>query len=252
MYKHPVGTIIYTIEPNDSLWLLAQRYNTTINAIIAANPKLDINYLRIGQPIYICPDNKKSYSLNNSTTERMNNATSSLRNQFHILWEQHVAWTRFTILSMVLNLPDLSFVTHRLLRNPKDFELALIPFYGTKSAAKFSNLLKNHIVIAVQLVKASIIGDTRSATAIEKSWYNNANEISMFLASINPYWSTDNWKKMFYNHLAMTKNEAVYMLTRNYSAGINEYDAIEKQALKMADVMADGILKQFPSINKPT
>jgi hypothetical protein len=48
------------------------------------------------------------------------------------------------------------------------------------------------------------------------------------------------------DHLAMTKSEAVDMLTKNYGAGINIYDEIEKQALKMADMMAKGIAKQFP------
>lgn len=32
----------------------------------------------------------------------------------------------------------------------------------------------------------------------------------------------------------------------NYAEGIKVYDKIEEQALKMADVMAKGIVKQFP------
>jgi len=43
----------------------------------------------------------------------------------------------------------------------------------------------------------------------------------------------------------MTKSEAVNILTNNYAQSITDYDEIEKQALKMADVMADGIVKQF-------
>ena len=43
------------------------------------------------------------------------------------------------------------------------------------------------------------------------------------------------------------KTEAVNMLTRDYAAGIATYDEIGKQALKMADVMAAGIIRQFPN-----
>ena len=50
---------------------------------------------------------------------------------------------------------------------------------------------------------------------------------------------------MLYEHLARTKSEAVDILTNNYEESITEYDEIEKQALKMADVMAEGIVKQF-------
>lgn len=36
------------------------------------------------------------------------------------------------------------------------------------------------------------------------------------------------------------------MPTKKYSDGISTMDKIEQQALVMADVMADGIVKQFP------
>lgn len=51
---------------------------------------------------------------------------------------------------------------------------------------------------------------------------------------------------MLHEHLALTKSEAVDILTANYAKGIKVYDEIEKQALKMANVMAKGIVKQFP------
>lgn len=51
---------------------------------------------------------------------------------------------------------------------------------------------------------------------------------------------------MLYDHLRMTKSEAVDMLTGKYQAIAMEYDEIEKQALGMADVMTTGILNQFP------
>ena len=52
---------------------------------------------------------------------------------------------------------------------------------------------------------------------------------------------------MLHEHLALTKSEAVDMLTKNYAKGISVFDAIEKQALEMADFMTEGIIKQFPN-----
>lgn len=48
----PGGTI-YTINPGDSLFTLAQRFNTTVAAILAANPGLDPQNLQLGQSICI-------------------------------------------------------------------------------------------------------------------------------------------------------------------------------------------------------
>lgn len=52
---------------------------------------------------------------------------------------------------------------------------------------------------------------------------------------------------MLHEHLALTKTEAVNMLTGKYAEGITVFDQIEKQALEMADVMTSGIIKQFPN-----
>jgi len=54
---------------------------------------------------------------------------------------------------------------------------------------------------------------------------------------------------MLFEHLALTKDEAVAMLTANYEARIAIYDEIEHQALTMANVMAAGIIK-FPELFK--
>lgn len=47
----PIGTIPYTIKSGDTLYLLAQRYNTTVEAIIRVNPTVNPNNLKIGQVI---------------------------------------------------------------------------------------------------------------------------------------------------------------------------------------------------------
>jgi hypothetical protein len=51
---------------------------------------------------------------------------------------------------------------------------------------------------------------------------------------------------MLHRHLSLVKAEAVNMLTKNYEAGITVYDEIERQSLEMADLMSEGIVKQFP------
>ena len=53
---------------------------------------------------------------------------------------------------------------------------------------------------------------------------------------------------MLHEHLALVKAEAVAILTSDYEKGISIYDDLEMQALEMADMMADGIVKQFPEI----
>lgn len=163
-----------------------------------------------------------------------------------MLWEQHGVWTRAAIISIVSGLPDEDLVIKRLLRNPVDFAQALQPYFGDRISSKFSDLLKDHLIIASQLVRAAKAGDTNAAEDAEKKWYENADDIAFLLGRINPYWSEEDWQTMLHEHLVLVKAEAVDMLSKNYEAGIEIYDEIERQALGMADMMSGGIIKNFP------
>ncbi|AIQ14457.1 acetylglutamate kinase [Paenibacillus durus] len=165
-----------------------------------------------------------------------------------MLWEQHVAWTRMLIISIAAGLPDEAQVTERLLRNVPDMAAVIKRYYGDEIASRFSALMKEHLVLAAQLVKAAKAGNTQAAAEAEKKWYANADEIAAFLSSINPNWPKRVLMKMLHEHLRLTKDEAVFRLSGNYKSDIETYDQIEKQALEMADVFTAGIVKQFQNL----
>jgi LysM repeat protein len=52
----PPGTVTYTIKAGDTFFSLAQRFNTTIAAIIAANPDVDPENLEVGNIIFPSDD----------------------------------------------------------------------------------------------------------------------------------------------------------------------------------------------------
>jgi len=43
----------YTVQPSDTLWKIAQAYNITLNALLAANNIADPNTIDVGQSIFI-------------------------------------------------------------------------------------------------------------------------------------------------------------------------------------------------------
>lgn len=172
-------------------------------------------------------------------------AKINLINLFRELWEEHIMWTRSFIISTVSELDDLEYVTHRLLRNPTDFANVFRLYYGDEIAKEFEKLFTEHLTIAANLVNHAKAGDTEAANQDRSDWYKNADEIISFLASINPYWSMKKFQSLFYHHLKMTEDEAVYRLTGKYAQDIINYDIIQSEALKMADIMSYGILEQF-------
>lgn len=170
-----------------------------------------------------------------------------LKSSMRLVWEQHVYWTRLTIISIVFNLPDVNFTTARLLQNATDMGNLLRPFYGNNIAEKYSNLIRDHLVIAAELVKSAKANDQNAATDAERRWYENGAEISEFLSTINPYISKREFQRMFFEHLALTKMEAVFILQNDFRASIATFDKIELEALQMADTITIAIVKQFPN-----
>ena len=169
----------------------------------------------------------------------------SQMNRWRKLWQEHVMWTRSFIISTISDLGDLVPVTGRLMQNPGDMADVLRLFYSPQTADTFQKLFTEHLSIAGELVNAAKAGDTAKAAALEQKWYENADEIASFLAKINPHWNRWLWQSLLHDHLKMTKQEALYRLAGKYEEDIRNYDRIEDEALRMADYMVTGILRQF-------
>jgi LysM repeat protein len=247
MMTCPSGIFLYSVRPGDTTSMIARRFGTDVGSIAAVNPGTDLDNLHVGRVIRVRLKNSFHPAALFCPQPGISKSEADLSKRLRLLWEQHVVWTRLFIISAVFGLPDGQPVTNRLLRNPEDFRAALKPLYGEKTASRFADLLRSHLVIASELVKAAKAGDTKAAEKAEKDWYANADEIAKFLGSINPFWSAGEWRKMLHEHLALTKAEAVNILSGKYEDGISTFDKIEQQALEMADVMTEGIVKQFPS-----
>jgi hypothetical protein len=164
------------------------------------------------------------------------------------LWEEHVTWTRLAIISMVdiQDEKETEATVNRLLRNSKDMAAVCAMFYGDEVAAKFDELMTEHLTVAAELVQAAVAGDNDKAEEAEKRWYKNADEIAATLNSLNPNWKEKEFKDMLYEHLRQTKDEAVFRITKDYEKDTANYDEIEKMARMMAEGFSHGIIMQFP------
>jgi hypothetical protein len=170
--------------------------------------------------------------------------------EFHdamrILWEDHVVWTRLFVVSAAAGLPDLDAARTRLRKNQDDLGAAVEPFYGKEAAAKLAALLKDHVGIAADLVAASKAKDTAKADAAARKWRANADEIAALLSGANPAWSLDSMKAMLGEHLDVTTAEVTARLNGDWSADVAAFERAREQARHMADMLSDGIRRQFP------
>ncbi len=169
-----------------------------------------------------------------------------LRNAMRQLWEEHIVYTRNFIISALAGLDDTDKIGERLLRNQDDIGNAIKPIYGEEAGKKLSALLRDHILIAADIVKAAKSGDNDGVTKGEKRWTENADEIAVFLSGANPNWPVQKLKDMLYVHLALTTTEVVSRLKKDWASDIEAYDKGHAHMLMFADVLTSGIVKQFP------
>jgi hypothetical protein len=131
------------------------------------------------------------------------------------LWEDHITWTRLFIVSASADLPDTSATTQRLLRNQDDIGDAIKPFYGRAAGERLTALLREHIVVAADLLAAAKVGDQAAVERHSRAWYRNANQIGDFLHDANPrHWPRREMRAMMREHLDLTLAEAVAHLER--------------------------------------
>jgi hypothetical protein len=161
------------------------------------------------------------------------------------LWEDHITWTRVVIIGILDELPGTETYVGRLLQNYEDMEDALAPYYGD-DAEVLGDLIKDHLVIAAQILQA--LNSGQPTEALIASWYDNAHDIAVQMNAMNPqFWPLEETEQMWVEHLDATLAEAIAHFEGRFADEVAAYDMVHDLALEMADFMSNGVMQQFPS-----
>src|SRR5918994_3377684 len=214
-----------------------------VKAADEVNEKKNGQYHVISAEHHNLGSNVTSVTANNDNLNQTK--ITELRISLYNLWVEHIVWTRQYVVAAAADQPDASFAAERLLKNQEDIGNAIKPFYGDQAGNQLTSQLKDHILIAVDLLEAAKAGNSTSVEEIESKWYANADEIASFLSAANPNWTKEDMLNMLNEHLSLTKTEAVARLTGDYATDVTTFDALYKHAISMGDQFTVGIVKQF-------
>jgi len=171
----------------------------------------------------------------------------TLRTDMRKLWEDHITWTRLAIISLESGTPDTEATVSRLLQNQTDIGNAVKPFYGNAAGDELTRQLRSHILIAADVIAAAKGGDSAKLADAQVRWIQNADDIAKVLNSVNPrYWKLPVLKAEMQMHLDLTTEEAVARLKGDWTGDVAAYDKVHQHILHMSDLLADGLIKQFP------
>ncbi|ALC90779.1 hypothetical protein AM500_14020 [Bacillus sp. FJAT-18017] len=174
-------------------------------------------------------------------------SSEQFKMNYRTLWTDHVFWTRDLVKSSVAGLDDTGPVLARLLKNQEDLGNAIKPVYGEAAGNTLTNLLKEHITIAVKVVGAAKAGNTEALNKANADWFRNADQITDFLSKANPNLNKAQFKEMFYTHLRLLTDMVAARIQKNWDADILATDRGNRHILMMADAISGAIIKQFPA-----
>jgi hypothetical protein len=163
------------------------------------------------------------------------------------LWEDHITWTRMAIIGLEEGTPDANASVARLLQNQVDIGNAVKPFYGNAAGNALTGLLRDHILIAADVIAAAKAGDQTQLAYAQARWVDNADQIAAALHRLNPrFWKLPELKAEMHRHLELTTQEALARLQRDWTGDVAAYDRVHLHILHMADMLSTGIIAQFP------
>ena len=175
-------------------------------------------------------------------------SSTDFSNNMRKLWEDHITWTRLYIVNTIAGLPAKEATADRLLLNQADIGNLVKPFYGAAAGEKLTSLLREHILIAAEIIDDAKAGDARKRGVASKRWYRNSDDIAVFLGEANPKnWVPSELRPMLRDHLDATTEEVEANLKKDWAGDIAAYDKLHGQILEMADMLSSGIIKQFPN-----
>lgn len=112
------------------------------------------------------------------TTSSSASSAQTLKLDMRKLWTDHVVWTRDYIVAAVADQPDAQAAATRLMKNQEDIGAAVARFYGDAAGRQLTTLLKEHISIATEIVKAAKAGDKAAQQQADARWQQNAVQIA--------------------------------------------------------------------------
>jgi hypothetical protein len=131
--------------------------------------------------------------------------------------------------------------------NAKAIADSVSPFYGQGASDKLFNLLAGHYGAIKEYMAAAYEMKKEAQGEAGDKMKKNADEIAAFLNGANPKnWPKETLASALLAHVGHHMAQIDQINAKDYSGEANTWEAMKKHMYVIADVLADGIVKQFP------
>lgn len=192
------------------------------------------------------------------------------------LFSEHAYYSRLYVILLSHNL-DAQHIITRLEQNARDISDIFNNYYSNEDSQELYNLLSDHISIEKNIVDMMLkknnsnsisdifnrsntntmnITNMKDIVSEKEKWYDNVILFSIHLESMNPFLYAKATKELIFEHLDLVEHDTISALSIDHK-GDTEYmqlvqdnciksaDMVHYQLLELADLLAEGIVRQF-------
>ena len=161
----------------------------------------------------------------------------SLNATLRKLFTDHANYTHLFIISAVFDLPNLDAVTQRLLQNQTDIGMAVQSTYDVEKGKQLEILLKQHILVAAEVVKGAKVSSPNLNQSVAKL-FDNSTLVAQLLSSLAPdRLPLEEVLKHFDGHNQYVIDLTKLYLAKKYAEALNLFDCYYAHMLHFADML---------------
>ena len=178
---------------------------------------------------------------------RLTPKSAELRLALRDLWGDHIFWVRNVVVTTKLQEKEAAKAAEeQVVQNAKNIAAAVVPYYGKDAGDKLFTLLAGHYGAIKEYMNAAFSANKSGMDAAQGKMLKNADEIATFLSGANPNWPKQALLSALSAHGAFHMAQIMQTNAKDFSAEAKTWESMKTQVLQIADVLAEGIVKQFP------
>jgi hypothetical protein len=160
-----------------------------------------------------------------------------LKSALRKLFTDHGVWTKFVLNAIVDGTADVNAGLARLMRNQEDIGNAVAMVAGQEYGSGLTVLLKQHISLAGDVMKAAVANDPQLQTKIDLLFANSIL-VGRALSILNPVkLPVDEMVTMFNRHNQFVIEMTTSRIAGKYEDEVRLFDGYYNELLELSDAL---------------
>lgn len=160
-----------------------------------------------------------------------------------LLWNNHVWYTTRFLVAAVNSLGETAVDTSELLANQSDIGSNFGVYFGTTKGGQLTVLLKEHILIAADIVAAVLAGDMQKTEELLVKWAANGKDVAKFYYKALDGTKLSDLETMWQAHLDSTAEELMTLVSKNYEANAVALDVVLEHMTMWSQYLSERMCK---------